>query len=648
MNLYVNNDRFKENIKQMARLDKAMSVKIENSRVSTRLVIDSKGGLNIDLGKGALFYPDGARAAAAQQVAMYMADPTRYVVDIGPVYDDCIELNKTYAAMTDCVAEFPKLPKPGPFGGNLIVFGLGLGFHVLELIRRLRFKTLIIVEPHDDFIVHSMHVVDWKDLTRTLANSGRGIEFVRGAGWFARLTEIVRGDYYPLLSGSYFYFHFQAPEFQQVQKLVLEGRSNDWVAVAGWVEDQLTLLRNNYGNFHHSGFHIQKARVASPRALPAFVVGAGPSLDSDIEDIRRCRDEVVLISASSALKVLLEHGLTPDIHCELENGAGLATVSEQLAARHDLSGTVLYGASSIDPGIARYYRTAVYFFRQALSSTAFFGEGAEATRTGEPTSGNTALHCALSLGFREIYLFGLDFGARDAENHHSRHSVYYTYEDESEMATWSPYDFTRRHPGNFGGEVLTGWILDLGREAAAAAIRAASGVKVMNCSDGVLIAGAIPQAAEAIALAPSPVRQADEIGRVLAELPYCSEPPADSADFAALGEVFRGYVARVTDLVDGLDVAGPDPQMAVVGLCERVVSELRALDAAGRAGQAVRFTLLGHTQEALAAAFHAASFLAPSHAAEGLAAIRRTLSDSFQRLHPLLDAVFPPHSGGMS
>jgi len=59
------------------------------------------------------------------------------------------------------------------------------------------------------------------------------------------------------------------------------------------------------------------APVGSP-AKPVIVVGAGASLETDIEIIRDLRNEVTLVAADSALMPLQGHGVTPDIVVVLE------------------------------------------------------------------------------------------------------------------------------------------------------------------------------------------------------------------------------------------------------------------------------------------------------------------------------------------
>ena len=640
MNTYQDSDRFHANLKALALIDEALVRDLRRTAPISRLVKDGEGGLNVDLGDGTLLYPNGAEAAATEHVDAFLKTPLRYIINISSVLADCIEINKTYAEMRNSISAFPKSADFGPFGGFLIVFGLGLGLHLERLAETVRFKTLIVIEPHDELIVHSCHAMDWTGLLQGLEQKGQHIKFIRGDQIFGQLTDLVRANDYPIISGSNLFFHMETPEFAAIRSKILSSESIDWTMITGWIEDQLLLLRNNAANFARPGFCLLKSWVSSPRALPAFVVGAGPSLDFDIEEIRARRDRVVLITASSGLKVMLEHGLTPDIHCELENTDGLGDVAEGLAAKHDLSQVTLFASPTVNPRIAPRFKRVVYFFRSQLSSTGLYGRDAMGTRFGEPTSGNAAIYCALSLGFRQIYLFGLDFGARDPEHHHSSHSVYYTYEDESELAAYTPYDLNISVPANFGGQISTGWTLDWARIAAGEAIRSAGNARVFNCSDGALIPGTVPMVSEAMDIPPAAMDGAHDLERALADLPLYSNDQSEAAEFARLGSVLRGFLDGCLDHIAQLDRSQPDLQLAIAHLCDRIGRDLERHQRGDGVSQAARFTVLGNTHEALAAAYHAASILDPAVGEAGLSAILQSLTESFQRLYPLVDSVF--------
>ena len=641
---YSNSERFRDNLRILSERDPALGQAMARIVPATRLVTDGQGGFNLDLGGDALLYPQESRISAQRQVEDFLAEPLRLGLPQGEVYDACTALNRFIRTLDQRMASAPRAARRAPFAGYAVVFGLGLGHHVELLAQQLDVRSIIVIEPHDEMIHHSLHVLDWGGLTSNLEAEGRQIRIIRGDDLFAQLIIALRGRFYPYADGSYLYSHYQSDIFADLSRRLLGER--DLTLVEGWFEDQILMLRNSTANVLRPGFYAQKAPVPSPRALPAFVVGAGPSLDLDIEDIRRLRDDVVLISASSALGALLDQGIRPDIHCELENISNPVWMVEGLAARHgDLSDIVLYASATVDPRLAPFFKTAIYFFRPGLSSTALYGADAQATPHSDPTSGNTALQCALSLGFRQIYLFGMDFGSRDPDSHHSQHSLYVTRKDEAEIADYVPYDFNERVPGNFGGEISSGWLLNWGRRSMTEAIQAAGKVRVMNCSDGSLIPLTTPVVAEALDLPQAPLSPSQDLEQALAGLTFCPEPMTNPQGVERLRLAFHQFLDGCLDLVAATDPKAGSPLQSVMDLGDGIIARLAPLE---QGECAVYDTLIGHMETMLARAFHHASTLAPEAAADVLPILLVSVAEGFRDLKTLIDQDFAQLGSGMT
>jgi hypothetical protein len=637
MKPYQNNDRFQANLRHFARRDRALAAVIERTRPGSRLVMDANGEFNLDLGGGAIYYPENARQAARQQVEGFLAAPSRIQCIPDEVFALCVELNVLVRDMRERMEPYPRAAGLAGFGGFVVVFGVGLGYHLKMLAEKLSFKRLIVVEMHDELLVHSMHVFDWQGFTRDLAGSGRELHIVRGPDLYLQILAILRGEHYPYLDGSYFFQHYQTPEFTAIcHKFMLEG--TDLAMAGGWIEDQLLMFCNNDRNFKRFPFHLRRRQVPTARRLPAFVVGAGPSLDGDIEIIRELRDQVVLISASSALRVLLTVGIRPDIHCEMENDPTLLDVIATHHRNHSLSDITLFASPTVHPDIPPHFERAIYYFRTQLGSSDFFGRDAESTPYGEPISGNTAIHCALSLGFRDVYLFGMDFGARDPKQHHSRHSAYFTYTDDSEMTTWVPYDFSDEVPANFGGTIQSGWILKWARNSASSAIRGVPSALVRNCSDGSLIPGAVPQDASELTLPAPAVSRRGDIEGALAGLDLCESEVVGAEEFAMLGGSFRSFLIASLDHLAAFKPAGRLPQVALCALCDPIIADLGRLKVVEEGAYK---TMVGHVNEMLAGAHYYATRLDPAQADGALEAIRKCMTESLLRAFPLIAEALP-------
>lgn len=53
--------------------------------------------------------------------------------------------------------------------------------------------------------------------------------------------------------------------------------------------------------------------VDSCHGMPAFVVGAGPSLDHDLASLREIRGRAIILATDAAFRALLAHGIRPDL-----------------------------------------------------------------------------------------------------------------------------------------------------------------------------------------------------------------------------------------------------------------------------------------------------------------------------------------------
>ena len=58
----------------------------------------------------------------------------------------------------------------------------------------------------------------------------------------------------------------------------------------------------------------------SMKGVPAIVVAAGPSLDYQIENLKKYHQKAIIIAADAAVKPLLKHGIIPDYCTSIERG----------------------------------------------------------------------------------------------------------------------------------------------------------------------------------------------------------------------------------------------------------------------------------------------------------------------------------------
>jgi len=156
-----------------------------------------------------------------------------------------------------------------------------------------------------------------------------------------------------------------------------------------------------------------------PRSEPVIVCGSGPSIDENLDIIAALRDRAVIVSMGSCIRTLLVHGIRPDFHVETENHPENSGNIVRAAKEFSLEGITLIGAATVQPIMTEQFDNVVLYHRDRQSPSEIFARGIDTMGSSGPVVANAALVTLAHLGFRDLYLFGVDMGSRQADNYHS-------------------------------------------------------------------------------------------------------------------------------------------------------------------------------------------------------------------------------------
>jgi hypothetical protein len=508
-------------------------------------------------------YGDNARRQSAEQVAAFMKKPLRLIMETpqsaGLVSEICIQLQRALEATIEKSGTTTIARGPLSAPTFLVVFGVGLGYHLSDLVRATKARWIVIVEPFAEFLAHSFAAVDWHEMLDEVEAAGGGVQVITDLdpGRMVNLvmSEIMRRGT-PYLDGTWVFTHYPIWAFAEAAKR-MHGAASFAYINRGYFEDELVMMTNAVTNFSTRSFWLLDAKPRLHRAETAVIVGAGPSLDEAIETLHRIRDKVVLFSAGTALRPLLRQGLTPDFHCELENGAQVVEVIEEARRHGDLSPVRLIASSTVDPRVPGLFGETILFHRDSVSSTRIL-RGEHAPISGSaPTCVNTALSAAAHLGFTDFLLFGTDCGVRPGMSDHAEGTIY------RDVEKWRRNPVQRgRYPleleGNFGGIALTDWVYDASRRMLMDLI-AAYRLNVVNCSDGAVISGATPRVPEAVEVGGPVIDRsavAAEIRRSM--IHYAPRQLLSSKELSHLRDMGRVMFDDLRGVIAGFDASAAD------------------------------------------------------------------------------------------
>lgn len=521
-------ERFQSNLELIRNCLPAIYDRLAKGKiVHSKLVRAGEDDWNVEF-RGTQFYETGSRATARAQVEMFRKATHR--IGLSPMGSGAVDqyTNSMIVPLVQRCQEtgirFNSAPQIAQ-GWHLIVFGWGLGDHILDLLEFTGAHNLIIIEPNIEMILHSLRTFDWPRLLENPPNRPLQITWMMdelppdlvalNVRANLRITNLARVD------GAYVFQHYPSSFLQQTKDAIVTEMGQTFKGL-GYVQDDIKMVRNSYQNLS-SETALMLECTPKHRRWPIFVLGSGPSLDDSLDIIRAHQDRAIIIACGTSLPTLIKAGIRPDFFALLENSHLIYDWVARVHNEIDFGDVTLVASDTVDGRLKTLFKKTVFTIRPGLASTPIFGGdglGPHSLSLMHPTVGNTGFAFATATGFREIYLFGIDLGSKQADRHHAADSP---YEGSVDIAYTFTMDITR--PGNFGGTVVTDHVMDWGREVFEhAMVEEARGRMVYNCSDGAFIKGTIPRLPQTVKLPVPPTTREAELEAMMGHWkPYGKE-----------------------------------------------------------------------------------------------------------------------------
>ncbi|EKP0261932.1 motility associated factor glycosyltransferase family protein [Aeromonas sobria] len=386
-----------------------------------------------------------------------------------------------------------------------LMYGIGLGYQLGYLYERCKVKNLFAFEPDLDMFYASLYCFDWSSLLDYMEQESLSLHLFIGVDEKLLAADMMealhrKGAFW---SAAYFSFcHYHSPK---LHSLISQVENEFYLLRTGWgfFDDNVFALAHSHTHLQDGTPFLQRQRDTSSSAtIPVFVVGNGPSLDQSIDFIRDHQRQAIIIACGTAVSALYKAGIKPDIYVAVERTKSSADFLHILDAGEFLKDSVFLSVDVIHPECKMFFRKTGLAFKPNEPMykllTTHFGEQFEfeSIEYSNPFVGNTGLNYAALLGFKEIYLFGVDNGYKSADKHHSSLSLYYNEKQEAKYNQDLNETFPAR--GNFGGEVRINHLFGLSIHNMARVLENYPEVCCVNSSDGAYVAGAEPRRVEHI------------------------------------------------------------------------------------------------------------------------------------------------------
>lgn len=352
---------------------------------------------------------------------------------------------------------------------DYIVFGMELGYHVLELLNRHQSASVCVFESNIYMLHMAFTYIDW---TTYIANGRFRVVYNDDlkqlvselSGRFAEMKNAELLVHYPAI---------KMIEDAQTRQLL-----EDFFVTTSSMREQGGLLDSNFEvisklNLPECG---ELKDIFKDKAV--VIVGAGPSVDSQLDRLRKYRDKITVFATGHITRRLVNEGIIPD--------AVIITDPQPLMYKQidgvNLKGIPMILLSTASSSVIDYYNGSIYVAYQSgyeLAEIKAKEIGATLFETGGSVT-TTALDIALRFGARKIIFVGVDLAYTGGYSHAS-----------GEGRRIENTDGLRQVRSNTGGMVYTSKNLDIYRKWIERRLEGVRDTEVYNTGDGAEIKGTV-------------------------------------------------------------------------------------------------------------------------------------------------------------
>ena len=289
---------------------------------------------------------------------------------------------------------------------DYMVFGMELGYHVLELLNRHQSARVHVFESNIYLLHMAFTYIDW---TTYIANGRMRVVYNDDlkqlvselSGRFAEMKNAELLVHYPAI---------KMIEDAQTRQLL-----EDFFVTTSSMREQGGLLDSNFEvisklNLPECG---ELKDIFKDKAV--VIVGAGPSVDLQLTSIKKCRDKITVFATGHITRKLVNEGIIPDAVIITDPQPHMYQQVKGL----DTKKIPLILLSTASSSVLDYYEGPVYIaYQNGYRKAEEIAEkiGAKAFETGGSVT-TTALDIALQFKAEKVIFVGVDLAYTGGNSH---------------------------------------------------------------------------------------------------------------------------------------------------------------------------------------------------------------------------------------
>lgn len=290
-------------------------------------------------------------------------------------------------------------------GREYVIYGMGLGYHIQALLKADDVCKVIVLENSIELLTEAFRDLDWVNYikqkrVRIFYNSNAIKLMEKFSAWISGREFCI---YYPSLC---------ITEEESVRE-----RLEDFFVSVNSMREQAHLLEENFYKINRMELPECSILKSCFKKRTIAIVGGGPSLDEQIDDMKKYREQMKIWSVGTAARKLINEGIIPDLIVIEDAQENMYKQVCNLPTEH----IPLLLLSTASAKILDYYKGQSYVAYQKgydLAEKRAQELGVQTYQTGGSVT-TLALDVALRFGADKIILIGVDLAYTDNRSHAS-------------------------------------------------------------------------------------------------------------------------------------------------------------------------------------------------------------------------------------
>jgi hypothetical protein len=299
---------------------------------------------------------------------------------------------------------------------KFIFFGTGLGLHISSIHEKISSQVYLIVEDDLELFRLSLFTTNYKKISQ---NSTLVFSIFEDDAEFTQTSNLFLTSHYEY--NQYIkYFEMLSHDASKTKQFHLSITNQDHLHFSYnnlLMQNFLPLeyLFEDY-QFLSKNISFLNTKLNDKAVL---LVAAGPSLQKNIEWLKKNRDDFILVAVSATLSLLEKEELKPDIIIHLDAFATSVQHFDKLKSLEFIKNSICIFSAKTHPLITlRFNKKQIFFFENGTEYKT------NSFRPSAPCVGSISYQILLYLKVKNIYLLGLDLAvdSKTGKTHSDSHS----------------------------------------------------------------------------------------------------------------------------------------------------------------------------------------------------------------------------------